>query len=208
MSLLSSAIDWRFTRAASARAGRRRNNRGRCPSWRRARSAKISRPSRIDSGTPTKNTCICGISRASTPSPILNTRPNTRNGADSCMPMRNAPAKVLVISAAASPVGRHSPGRTDRVAVVERGDHQMMHVGREQQRDAEQREEIADQQALLALGRIDRGDEAKPQLLGDDRAGDLQRRNASPARWRRARCRSESPATSITRAGPSDAWSM
>ena len=28
-------------------------------------------------------------------------------------------------------------------------------------------EEIADDHALLALGRIDRGDEAEPQLLGD-----------------------------------------
>jgi hypothetical protein len=35
-----------------------------------------------------------------------------------------------------------------------------MQVGGENQRDAEHREEIADQHALLVLGRIDRSDEA------------------------------------------------
>ena len=66
--------------------------------------------------------------------------------------------------------------REDRVAVVQRRDHQMMAVGGEQQRHAEHGEEIADQHALLALGRIDRGDEAEPHLLGDHGARDLQRR--------------------------------
>jgi len=46
--------------------------------------------------------------------------------------------------------------------------------------DPEQRQEVADQQALLALGRIDRGDEAEPHLLGDHRARDLQRRQRHP----------------------------
>ncbi len=55
-----------------------------------------------------------------------------------------------------------------------------MHVGGEDQRDAEQREEIADEHALLALRRIDRGDEAEAELLGDHRAGDLQRRDRQP----------------------------
>src|SRR5690242_1668736 len=59
--------------------------------------------------------------------------------------------------------------RKHHVAVVEGRDHQMMAVGRKQQRDAEHGEEIADQDALLSLGRIDRGDEAEPHLLGDDR---------------------------------------
>ncbi len=68
------------------------------------------KPSNIDSGSATKNTCICGISRDSTPSPILKISPKTRNGADSWMPMRNAPATVLVMSAAASPAAGISPG--------------------------------------------------------------------------------------------------
>ena len=55
-----------------------------------------------------------------------------------------------------------------------------MQVGREDQRDAEHAEEIADDDALLALGRIDRGDEAEPHLLRDHRARDLQRRDRQP----------------------------
>ena len=34
--------------------------------------------------------------------------------------------------------------------------------------------------ALLALGRIDGGDEAEAELLGDHRARDLQRRDGQP----------------------------
>ena len=48
----------------------------------------------------------------------------------------------------------------------------MMHVGREDERDAEHGEEVADDNALLALRRIDGGDEAEPQLLRDRGAGD------------------------------------
>ena len=75
---------------------------------------------------------------------------------------------------------RHLAGRENRVAVVERRDHQMMQIGGENQRDAEQGEEIADQRALLILGRIDGGDKAQAHLLGDDRTRDLQRRNRQP----------------------------
>ena len=40
---------------------------------------------------------------------------------------------------------------------------------------------LRDQHALLAaLGRIDRGDEAEAELLGDHEAGDLQRRDHQP----------------------------
>ena len=94
--------------------------------------------------------------------------------------MRNAAATVRVVSAATSPMQRHLAGLEQRVAVVERGDHQVMQVGGEDQRDAEHGEEIADDHALLALRRIDRGDEAEPQLLGDHRARDLQRRDRQP----------------------------
>src|SRR5947209_15025947 len=48
-------------------------------------------------------------------------------------------------------------GREDRVAVIQSGDHQVMGVGGEQQRQPEDGEEVADQQPLLALRRIDRG---------------------------------------------------
>ena len=57
-----------------------------------------------------------------------------------------------------------------------------MHVGGEEQRDAEHGEEIADDRALLALRRIDRGDEAETQLLGDHVACDFKRGNGQPRR--------------------------
>ena len=66
------------------------------PHHRAEHQRRIRKPTRIDSGTPTKNTCICGIRRDSTPSPILNTRPNTRNGAESWIPILNAAAKARV----------------------------------------------------------------------------------------------------------------
>ena len=156
-------------------------------------SSRIRKPTRIDSGTPTKNTCICGISRDSTPSPRLNRRPNTRNGAESWMPMRNAPATVRGHQRGDVADQRHLARAEQRVAVVERGDHQVMQVGGEDQRDAEHGEEIADDHALLALRRIDRGDEAEPELLGDDRAGDLQRRDREPRGQSRAPRRSAAP---------------
>ena len=52
----------------------------------------------IDSGMPTKNTCICGISRDSTPSPILNSRPNTRNGAGELDADAERAARSCVVS--------------------------------------------------------------------------------------------------------------
>ena len=94
--------------------------------------------------------------------------------------LEGARRRCCVISARDVADHRHLAGREQRVAVVERGDHQMMQVGREDQRDAEHAEEIADEHALLALGRIDRGDEAEPHLLGDHRARDLQRRDRQP----------------------------
>src|SRR6185437_11739151 len=61
-------------------------------------------------------------------------------------------------------------GRKDVVAVVQRRDHKIVAVGGEQQRHAEHGEEVSDQDALLALGRIEGGDESQPHLLGDHRA--------------------------------------
>ena len=60
------------------------------------------------------------------------------------------------------------------------GDHKMMQVGCEDQRHAEQREEIAEDQPLLSLRRIDRCHEPEPKLLRDHRARDLQRRDGEP----------------------------
>ena len=70
----------------------------------------MRKPTRIDSGMPTKNTCICGISRDRMPSPRLNRSPNTRNGAAICTPMRKAPATVVVSALATSPSTGISPG--------------------------------------------------------------------------------------------------
>ena len=55
-----------------------------------------------------------------------------------------------------------------------------MAVGRKQHGDAEQREKVADHDALLALRRIDRGDKAKTELLGDHGARHLQRGQRHP----------------------------
>ncbi|MGY3391897.1 hypothetical protein ACVWW6_004488 [Bradyrhizobium sp. USDA 3311] len=66
--------------------------------------------------------------------------------------------------------------REDRIAVVQRRDHQMMAVGGEQQRHPEHGQEVADQHALLSLRRIDRGDEAEPHLLRDHGTRNLERR--------------------------------
>ena len=52
----------------------------------------------------------------------------------------------------------------------------MMPIGGEQQRHAEDGEEVADQHTLLPLGRIDGGDEAEAELLGDHRARHRERR--------------------------------
>src|SRR6202021_1894423 len=78
------------------------------------------------------------------------------------------------------PARQHLARRKHRVAFIERGDDEIVAVGCKQQRDAEQGEEVADQQSLLALGRIPRGDEAEPHLLGDHRPGNLQRRQCHP----------------------------
>ena len=102
------------------------------------------------------------------------------------MPIRNAMRDGLRRQRRDVADQRHLARPEQRVAVVERGDHEMMQVGREDQRDAEHGEEIADDHALLALRRIDRGDEAEPELLGDHRAGDLQRRDRQPRGQARA----------------------
>src|SRR5258708_17301913 len=52
----------------------------------------------------------CALPISNTPRPILKTRPKTRNGADSCMPILKAAANARVASAATSPLGTSSPG--------------------------------------------------------------------------------------------------
>ena len=56
-------------------------------------------------------------------------------------------------------------------------DDEMMQIGSEDQRHAEQREKIADDQALLALGRVYGGHETEAELLRDHRTRDLQCRD-------------------------------
>src|SRR5881227_2950233 len=90
---------------------------------------RMRKPMMIEAGRPTKNTCICGIRRASTPSPRLNRRPNTMNGAEKW----------------------NLAGLEQGVAVVERRDHQVMQIGGKHQREAEHGQEIRDDHTLLAL---------------------------------------------------------
>ena len=98
------------------------------------------------------------------------------------MPTRNAPAIDVGDVRGHVGHGRHFAGAEQAVAVVQARDHQVVQIGREDQRDAEQREEIAEDDALLALGRIDRGDEAEAELLRDHRTRGLQRRDREPRR--------------------------
>ena len=58
------------------------------------------------------------------------------------MPMRNAPATVVRDQRGDVAQDRNLARREQRVAVVERRDHQMMQVGGEDQRDAEHAEKI------------------------------------------------------------------
>src|ERR1700733_3637058 len=67
--------------------------------------------------------------------------------------------------------------RAGSTAAARRGDDEMVHVGGKEQCDPEQGEKVADDHALLALGRIDGGEKAEAELLGDDGAGD------APAVW-------------------------
>jgi hypothetical protein len=142
-------------------------------------SRKNRSPSRIDSGSATKNTCICGISRDSTPSPILNSSPKARNGVDADAKRAGGDLGDQRRDVAD---GGHFARLEQVVARVERGDDQVVHVGGEEQRDAEHGEEIADDHALLALGRIDGGDEAQAQLLGDHRACHFECGDGQPRR--------------------------
>ena len=88
------------------------------------------------------------------------------------MPTRKAPPTVLVTSVVTSEAAGTSPGREQPVTVVQARDDQVMQVGREDQRDAEHRQEVADDQSLLPLRRIDRGHKAEPELLRDHRTRD------------------------------------
>jgi hypothetical protein len=58
----------------------------------------------------------------------------------------------------------------------------MMHIGRENQRDAQDREKIRDHHALLVQRRIDRHAEAEAELIGDHRPGDQERGKRKPRR--------------------------
>jgi hypothetical protein len=96
------------------------------------------------------------------------------------MPILKAAAKARVAKRRDVAARHQLARRKNRVAIVERGDDEVMGVGCKQQRYAEDGEKISDQYALLALGRIHRGDKAEAKLLGDHRACDLQRRKRHP----------------------------
>lgn len=65
---------------------------------------KTSMPIRIAAGVATKNTCICGIRRESTPRPRLNRMPKAMNGAEICTARVKPRATACTAKAAASPV--------------------------------------------------------------------------------------------------------
>jgi len=113
-----------------------------------------------------KNTCICGISRDNTPSPRLNSNPNTytKRGCDDARHVLRRVAHK-----------RQFARLKDFVAVIHRRDHQMVQISGKHQSDTEHGQKISDQKALLVLGRIDSSDEPEAQLLGNDRSGYLER---------------------------------
>jgi hypothetical protein len=145
----------------------------------RSRSRNNS-PSRIESGSPTKNNLHLRHQ------PRQNAEPDIENHAEDNERRRelNADAEGAGDHPGNQRRGiagrRHLTGLEQIVAVVDRSDDEMMHVGGEEQLDAEKRQKIADHQPLLALGGIDGSDEAEAELLGDDGAGDFQRRDREP----------------------------
>ena len=111
---------------------------------------------------------------------MLKTRPNTRNGADNCMPILKAAAKARVASAATSPLGISSPGEKIVVAVVQRRDDQMMAVGRKQQVTPSMVRKFPISTPCWPWVGSTEVTKSEAELLGDHRAGDLQRRKRHP----------------------------
>ena len=91
-----------------------------------------------------------------------------------------APATVLVTSLATSPMTGTSPGAKQRVAVVQRGDHEVMQVGGEDQRDAEHVRKLPTITPCWPCVGSTAVTKPSPSLLGDHRARDLQRRDRQP----------------------------
>ena len=98
------------------------------------------------------------------------------------MPIRKAPDTIFVTSAADVADRWHLARLKQRVAVTERRNDQMMHVGRKEQCHAEHGQEVADQRALLVLGRVHGRDKAKAQLLGNHRTRHFERGDRQPRR--------------------------
>ena len=127
-------------------------------------------PMRIEAGTATKNTCNCGISRDSTPRPRLNRMPKAMKGAE-IWTARVKPRPIALMPASPPrPMAGTAFGRQHVVAAADRVDGEVMQVGREDQGDAEQRQEVAERRLLAAHGRIDRHGVGQAELLRDDRA--------------------------------------
>ena len=70
---------------------------------------------------------------------------------------------------------RDTGRRQEGVAVADRRDREMMQVEGENQGQTEKGQEVADRRLLAAHRRVDRHGEGKPELLGHDVAGGLQR---------------------------------
>ena len=127
----------------------------------------------IVAGSAMKKTCICGISLDSTASPRLKITPKTRKGAEIWIAIVKPPRDRPVIEHRRVADRRDAAGRQKAVAIEHGRDDEVVEVGGEDQRHAEQGQEVADRR-LLAHGRVDGGDEAEPELVGDDGAGRLQ----------------------------------
>ena len=143
----------------------------------------------MDSGRPMKNTCICGMRRDNIPETEIEQQPEHEErrrqlNADAKRRPNDAGHMLRRVSQQ-----RQFSRLKNRVAVVHRRDHQMMQIGGEDERYAEHRQEISDQNPLLVLRWIDGGDKSKAKLLGNDRARDLEGGNrgvlpSAPARRR------------------------
>ena len=107
--------------------------------------------------------------------------PNTMKGAAICTASAK-PSPDGLIASARRIAGRRDAGRRQEgVAVADRRDREMVQVGGEDQRHAEQGQEVADRGACCRPGRVDRHGEGEPELLGDEVAGRLQARHHQAA---------------------------
>ena len=131
-------------------------------------------PIRTEAGTATKNTCNCGISRDNTPRPRLNRMPKAMKGEAIWTPRVKPRADRLQRQHRRIAEGRHRLRRQHGVAPADRVERHVVQVGGQDQRDAEEREEVAERRLLPALRRIHGHRVGQAELLRDDQARRLQ----------------------------------